>query len=133
MGVFVLGLLFVAIVGNTYTQQALYDDDLVTRVVPIVFQFIPPFNLAKAMADINTAASDYDTAGLPKNVTSIYSLLSFLLSFFFSFPFITSEKSFNNKKDTLGIDFTLKVVFQRMKMGRFIANHFHPQFMHFII
>jgi len=70
MGVFVLGLLFVSIVGNTYTQQAIYDDDLVTRAVPIAFQFIPPFNLAKAMADINDAASTFDTNGIPKNVTN---------------------------------------------------------------
>jgi len=76
MGVFVLGLLFVAIVGNTYTQQALYDKTLVTPAVPIIFQFIPPFNLAKAMADINDAASSYDTSGLPKNSTCLLPLSS---------------------------------------------------------
>lgn len=47
MGIFVLGLLFVAIVGNAYTIQAIYDDDLVPRAVPISFSFVPPFNLAK--------------------------------------------------------------------------------------
>ena len=75
-----LGLLFVAVVGNTYTQQALYDDELVTPAVPIIFQFIPPFNLAKVMADINSAASTFDTTGLPKNSTSIFVFLSFILS-----------------------------------------------------
>ena len=95
MGIFVLGLLFVAVVGNTYTQQALYDDELVTPAVPIIFQFIPPFNLAKVMADINSAASTFDTTGLPKNSTSIFVFLSFILSFsnadtaaFFSFFFL---------------------------------------------
>lgn len=69
MGIFVLGMLFVAVVGNEFTVQAIYDDELTPPAVHISFEFLPPFNLAKIMADINAAASDSDTSGATKEPT----------------------------------------------------------------
>ena len=69
MGVFVLGLLFVSVVGNPFTVQAFYDDEVVPSAVPRVFEFVAPFNLAKIMADITLAYSTSDADGRPKNAT----------------------------------------------------------------
>ena len=69
MGIFVLGMIFVAVIGNEFTIQAIYDDEVVTPAVHISFSFLAPFNMAKAMADINVAASESDTSGQAKNVT----------------------------------------------------------------
>jgi hypothetical protein len=69
MGVFVLGLLFVSVVGNPFTVQAFYDPDVVPAAVPRVFEFVAPFNLAKIMADVTLAYSTSDAAGRPKNAT----------------------------------------------------------------
>jgi len=69
MGMFVLGVLFVSVVGDPFTVQAFYDDEVVPAAVPRTFEFVAPFNLAKIMADISLAYATSDPSGLPKNVT----------------------------------------------------------------
>jgi len=69
MGMFVLGVLFVSVVGDPFTVQAFYDDEVVPAAVPRTFEFVAPFNLAKIMADVSLAYATSDPSGLPKNVT----------------------------------------------------------------
>lgn len=61
--IFVIGLMVIGLLGNPFLLTQLY-----INVKPLVYvlSFLPPFHLAKAMADIGLAGSDTDSNGLPQ-------------------------------------------------------------------
>ncbi|KCV73298.1 hypothetical protein H696_00838 [Fonticula alba] len=55
MGLFVLGMLFASAINSRAMLELLWNWSIVPRGVTIFFQFLPFFNFAKIMADINDA------------------------------------------------------------------------------
>ena len=65
MLIFVIGLLVMTLLSNSFLLTQLFATVSVRGLV-VVLSFLPPFHLAKAIADIGIAGSDTDTNGLPQ-------------------------------------------------------------------
>lgn len=56
MLIFIIGIIFVTIVGESMVQKVIYDPDRVLPWITVLFRFLPMFNLSKAMSDITAGA-----------------------------------------------------------------------------
>ncbi|KAL5467673.1 hypothetical protein EMCRGX_G031936 [Ephydatia muelleri] len=65
MLIFVIGLLVMTLLSNSFLLTQLFATASVRGLV-VVLSFLPPFHLAKAIADIGIAGSDTDANGLPQ-------------------------------------------------------------------
>ncbi|XP_064399181.1 ABC transporter A family member 1-like isoform X2 [Halichondria panicea] len=63
MVVFVVGMFVIVIISNPFVMTLMYEN---VPALIIVLSFLPPFHLAKAMADIGIAGSSTDINGLPQ-------------------------------------------------------------------
>jgi len=93
MLVFVVGLMVISLLSNPFLLTQCYE--YVPGLV-VVLSFLPPFHLAKAMADIGIAGSDTGINGLPQTPHFFdwhdMVIKREVISFDFSFKSISSHK-----------------------------------------